>query len=112
MMQMFWINKPLKDPIKRQYESYRNSISKTFVPGDQIKITREVLTRFIIDSYDQINEENMTNCYIRRGFDQCGLNPYVADDSIFKQHLKSLTLTAAYRALIDKNKAVDAPIDS
>jgi DDE superfamily endonuclease len=96
------INKPLKDAIKRQYETHRNEIANTFVPGAEIKISREMLAQFIINAYEHINDENMSHCYIRQAFDLCGLNPYVKDESKFIAHLDSLSLTSAYNALIDK----------
>jgi hypothetical protein len=97
------IKKPQKDAIKWQYETHRNEITNTFVPGAEIKISCEMLTQFIINAYEHINNGNMSHCYICQAFDLCGLNSYVKDESKFIAHLDSLSLTSAYNASIDKH---------
>ena len=87
------INKPLKDAIKRQYENHRNDIATTFTPGQEIVISRNMLTNFILGAYEEINDENMTNPFIRRSFELCGLNPFVKDNYKLIKHLDSLSLT-------------------
>ena len=104
------INKPLKDALKKAYGNFRNEIAKDFVPGEHIGISREKLTDFILESYDKINDKNLSNPYIRRAFDLCGLNPYADDSTIektFIQHLDQLSMTSAYKALIDHHTALD-----
>ena len=80
------------------------------MPGEHIGISQEKLTDFILESYDKINDENLSNPYIRRAFDLCGLNPYADDSTIektFIQHLDQLSMTSAYKALIDHHTALD-----
>jgi hypothetical protein len=88
------INKPLNNAIKRQYKMYRNAISNTFVPGAEIKISHNIL-----HAYEQINDDNMSHCYIHNSFDISGLSPSVREKKL--EHLDSLTLASAYNALID-----------
>ena len=103
------INKPLKDTMKKIYGKFRNEIAPSFAPGETIQVSREKLTDLILETYAQINEENMQNMYIRRAFDLCGLNPYADKECIqrtFVAHLDSLSMTSAYQALIDHHKAL------
>jgi hypothetical protein len=86
------INKPLKNSIKRQYKMYRNEIANTFVPGAEIKISRNILTQVILNEYEQTNHDNMSHCYLHNSFDICGLNPYVNDTSKLLEHLDSFSL--------------------
>jgi len=104
------VNKPFKDALKKKYGKYRNELSSNFVPGAPIVMSREKVTDLILEAYGNINDSNMKNMHIRRGFDMCGLNPYADDESVeenFVAHLDSLSTTSAYKSLLDKNKAVD-----
>ena len=96
-----------KNALKKAYGNFRNEIAKDFVPGEHIGISREKLTDFILESYDKINDENLSNPYIRRAFDLCGLNPYSTIEKTFIQHLDQLSMTSAYKALIDHHTALD-----
>ena len=104
------VTKPLKDALKKAYGNYRNEIATDFEPGKRIDILRERLTDLILESYAKINDKNLSNPYIRRAFDLCGLNPYSDKTTIektFIAYLDNLSLTSAYKALIDHHTALD-----
>ena len=109
------VNKPLKHALKKAYGNYRNEIATDFEPGKRIEISRERLTNLILESYAKINDENLSNPYIRRAFDLCGLNPYSDKTTIektFIAYLDNLSLTSAYKALIDHHTALECEIPS
>jgi hypothetical protein len=85
---------PLKDAINRNYEKHWNEVAHLFVPGAEINISCSMLTQFILNVYEQINKENIRNCYICNAFELCDLNQLATDDSKLIAHV--------YSALIDK----------
>ena len=108
------INKPLKDTIKKTYGKCRNEIAQTFTPSETIQMSREKLTNLILEACTQINEENMRNMHVQRGFDLCSLNPHADEKCIqrkFMAYLDSLSITSAHQALIDYHVALELDED-
>jgi hypothetical protein len=58
------INKLLKDAIKSQYEKHQNEIAHMFVLVAKIQISCFILTHYILNVYEQLNNENMRHGYI------------------------------------------------
>jgi hypothetical protein len=81
---------------------YWNETANLFVPRAEIKISCNMLTKFILNAYGQINDDNMSHCYIHNLFEIYGFSPYVSENSKLLEHLDSLSLTSAYNTLIDK----------
>ena len=74
--------------------------------GDVVKISRELLVHFIETAFNEINEDNKKTRSIAASFQQCGLDPFVKDDSKFQEHLESLSEDGVYKALTDAHKAL------
>ena len=78
--------------------------------GKKVRISREKVVDFILDSIDGINQESKKNLSIQDAFKCCGLNPSSSKNSLnaFKQHLDALEENNVLKAMILSNqKAVE-----
>jgi len=93
--------KNLKAAIRRNYD--RVLVNKREKLGEKVNVSREEVVTIVTSAFNDVNDANEKDPYIRRGFDTCGLNPYAKDTRAFDEHLSSLTENKIYAALIDKN---------
>jgi hypothetical protein len=75
--------------------------------GMVYSVPREDLVGMIEDAYDTINEGNTRRRWIASAFDQCGQNPWAADQSGFEKHLASLNENTVYQNMTEANKRLD-----
>jgi hypothetical protein len=77
--------------------------------GKKITVTREQLVDFVLDTIEQINQQNDDHRFISDAFKQCGLNPWSRNKSLeaFKQHLDKLETNEVLRAMLVNQKAID-----
>ena len=97
------INKPLKGKVRSRYYKHIRGLSSE--PGEKLVISREVLMKFIVSSFNEINDEQMHDRSIAESFNKCGVNPYSRDNDLesFKRHLDSLNKVKGYKLLIQTN---------
>ena len=97
------INKPLKAKVCHHYYTHIQGLNTK--PGEKIVITRELLMKFIVSSFNEINNEQMHNRSIAESFNTCGVNPYSCNKNLksFTKHLDSLNKVKAYELLIETN---------
>ena len=97
------MNKPLKAKVRHHYYTHIRGLNTK--PGEKIVITRELLMKFIVSSFNEINNEQMHNRSIAESFNTCGVNPYSCNNDLksFKKHLDSLNEVKAYELLIETN---------
>jgi hypothetical protein len=101
------VNKVFKEGVKKRYHQYRSSLPVTM--GKKITVTREQLVDFVLDTIEQINQQNDDHRFISDAFKQCGLNPWSRNKSLeaFKQHLDKLETNEVLRAMLVNQKAID-----
>jgi hypothetical protein len=63
---------------------------------------------FVLDTIDEINQDNNDYPHITNAFKRCGLNPWSKSSSLqaFQQHLMQLERNAILQAMINNQKAV------
>ena len=105
------VNKPLKAAIKKAYFEARAvavaGLKTADLVGMVYSVPREDLVGMIEDAYDTINEGNTRRRWIASAFDQCGQNPWAADQSGFEKHLASLNENTVYQNMTEANKRLD-----
>lgn len=74
-----------------------------FQIGFAFKISRNKVIEIITDSFKQINDNNISDPFIRRAFDYCGLNPYLNNEDAFEKHQTALTQNNICKRLMAKN---------
>jgi hypothetical protein len=76
--------------------------------GKKITVSREQLLDFVLDTIDEINQDNNDYPHIINAFKRCGLNPWSKRSSLqaFQQHLMQLERNAILQAMINNQKAV------
>ena len=97
------MNKPLKAKVCHHYYTHIRGLNTK--PGEKIVITRELLMKFIVSSFNKINNEQMHNRSIAESFNTCGVNPYSRNNNLksFTKHLDSLNEVEAHELLIETN---------
>ena len=75
--------------------------------GNKIQVSRENLVEMLVKLFDWINDQQISQSYIRDSFGLCGLNPYVEDQYIFKAHLDSIFDNIAYDSLLSTKKSMN-----
>lgn len=93
--------KNIKANLRRNYD--RVLVEKRKKLGETVRVSREEVVSMAISAFNEVNDANEFDPYVRRGFDACGLNPFAKDTRAFEEHLSSLTENKIYEALIDKN---------
>jgi len=105
------VNKPLKAAIKKAYFKARAvavaGLKTADLVGMVYSVPREDLVGMIEDAYETINEGNTRRRWITSAFDQCGQNPWAADQSGFEKHLASLNENTVYQNMTEANKRLD-----
>jgi len=102
------VNKVFKQKLKEKY--YKHRLEQHVELGKKVRISREKVVDFILDSIDGINQESKKNLSIQDAFKCCGLNPWSSKNSLnaFKQHLDALEENNVLKAMILSNqKAVE-----
>ncbi len=84
------INKVFKAGVKKRYHQHRTELSVEV--GKKVSISREMLVDFVLQTIEEINEQNNDNHFITDSFKKCGLNPWSKENSLqaFQEHLDSL----------------------
>jgi hypothetical protein len=100
------VNKIFKAGVKKRYHQYRSTLPVTI--GKKITVSREQLVDFVLDTIDEINQDNNDYPHITNAFKRCGLNPWSKSSSLqaFQQHLMQLERNAILQAMINNQKAV------
>lgn len=100
------VNKIFKAGVKRRYHQYRSTLPVTI--GKKVTVSREQLVDFVLDTINEINQNNYDYPYITNAFKRCGLNPWSKNNSLeaFQQHLMQLESNAILQAMINNQKAV------
>jgi hypothetical protein len=78
--------------------------------GKKVRISREKVVDFILDSVNDINQESTKKFSIEDAFKCCGLNPWNSTNSLnaFIEHLDGLKKNNVLKAMILSNqKAVE-----
>jgi hypothetical protein len=73
--------------VKKRYHQYRSTMPVTI--GKKITVSREQRVDFVLDTIDEINQDNNDYPYITNAFKRCRLNPWSKNSSLeaFQQHL-------------------------
>jgi len=71
-------------------------------------VSRETLVDFVLNTIEEINQENEDYRFIADAFKRCGLNPWSKDHSMaaFNEHLMKLETNAILQAMITNQKAL------
>jgi len=91
------VNKVLKQKIRATY--FNHLLTTSSHPGEQVKVSREILVKFIEDAYSQINDDQIRNNCISQGFGKCGLNSFAMDMDAFESPLDGLDKNKVYNLL-------------
>ena len=70
--------------------------------GEKVEVTRAEVVSIVTSFFEDANEINKRDLYIRYDFDICSLNPYYEDRDMFERHIGSLSKNEIYQALNDK----------
>jgi len=75
---------------------------------EEITVSQEQLVDFVLDTIDEINQDNNDYPHTANAFKRCGLNPWSKCSSLqaFQQHLMQLERNAILQAMINNQKAV------
>jgi hypothetical protein len=108
------INKPLKNSVRRRHAQLVATATQRegYKPGEEFKVSRDMLLEIIEDACKDINAENRgPNTTILDTFAKCGLNPFVTGDAQteFRAHLESLSQEKVYQVMISNNAALKLP---
>jgi len=92
--------------VKKRYHQYRSTMPVTI--GKKITVSREQRVDFVLDTIDEINQDNNDYPYITNAFKRFRLNPWSKNSSLeaFQQHLMQLERNAILQAMINNQKAV------
>jgi hypothetical protein len=102
------INKTFKQKLKDRY--YQHRLQLNVEQGVKVKVTREKVVDFILESIKDINQKSMKDFSIHDAFKFCGLNPWSTENSLlaFKNHLDELENNYVLKSMILRNqKAVE-----
>jgi hypothetical protein len=100
------INKIFKQKLKEQYYKYRLEMKVEI--GKKLRVSREKVVEFILQSIDHINGQSTHSFLIHDAFKYCGLNPWSMDNSMkaFTEHLNQLESNHILKAMIMNQTAV------
>jgi hypothetical protein len=100
------VNKPFKQKLKEHYYKYR--LETEIKVGRKVKVSREKVVEFILNSMDEINAESTKTYLIHDAFKYCGLNPWSLKNSLdaFAEHLDKLESNQILKAMITNQTAV------
>ena len=98
------VNKIFKQGLKQRYYSHRAELQLEV--GTKIKITKEKIIEFILETISDINTQNTKQMIIHDAFKYCGLNPWSSENSrrAFKEHLNDLESNNILKAMILSNQ--------
>jgi len=102
------VNKTFKQKLKDRY--YQHRLQLNVEQGVKVKVTREKVVDFILESIKDINQKSMKDFSIHDAFKFCGLNPWSTQNSLlaFKNHLDELENNNVLKSMILRNqKAVE-----
>jgi hypothetical protein len=100
------VNKIFKKNLKEQYYKYRLLMNATV--GKKLRVSREKVVEFILQSIDNINSQSTQSFLIHDAFEYCGLNPWSMENSMkaFKEHLNPLESNHILKAMITNQTAL------
>lgn len=100
------VNKVFKAGVKQRYYKYRSELPINI--GKKISVPRETLVQFVLDTIDDINNQNKEKEYIKDAFKRCGLNPWSTQHSLdaFEDHLNNLESNEVLHAMISNQKPI------
>ena len=100
------VKKVFKAGVKQHYHQYRLTLPVTI--GKKVVVSREMLADFVLDTIQEINDDNNEHQFITKSFRRCGLNQWIKGKSLeaFHNHLESLEKNDVLRAMLTNQKAL------
>jgi hypothetical protein len=94
-------NRPIKHAIRKKYWELRHSRVEGM---EKFRITRGQMVTIIEDVIAEFNMAARRDLRVRKGFEKCGMNPYVPSKIEFTKHIESLSLESLYRTKLAAKK--------
>jgi hypothetical protein len=100
------VNKIFKQGLKQRYYSHRAELQ--IEVGTKLKITKEKIIEFILETINDINTQSKKQMLIHGAFKYCGMNPWSSEKGMkeLKEHLEDLESNNILKAMILSNQEV------